>query len=128
MAVELEFSRIDEEGWVYVNGQKVGESHEWRLASRFDVKRALHAGDNTVAVIVANNTGSGGLNNGVTLQFQEKPSLPQWQRSAFNGLAQVIVQSTKAAGTVRLTARAEGLKPATTEIYSRPCPLVAEVP
>ena len=40
----------------------------------------------------------------------------QWSRSLFNGLAQVIVQSTKAAGEIRLTAAADGLKSATVSL------------
>jgi beta-galactosidase len=40
-----------------------------------------------------------------------KPPLP-WARSAFNGLAQVIVQSTGAPGEIVLEAKGEGLKPA----------------
>ena len=35
-----------------------------------------------------------------------------WSRSLFNGLAQVIVQSTRSAGEMKLTASADGLKPA----------------
>jgi beta-galactosidase len=45
--------------------------------------------------------------------------VPQWKRSAFNGLAQVIVQSTPQAGTIRLTAASPGLAPAEIEIASQ---------
>jgi beta-galactosidase len=44
---------------------------------------------------------------------------PQWTRSAFNGLAQVIVQSTPQAGAIKLTAASPGLAPAEVEIDSR---------
>ena len=44
---------------------------------------------------------------------------PQWKRSAFNGLAQVIVQSTPQAGKIRLTAASPGLAPAEIEIASQ---------
>jgi len=37
----------------------------------------------------------------------------------FNGLAQVIVQSTEEAGEIKLTASADGLKSATTIITTR---------
>ena len=40
-------------------------------------------------------------------------SLPPWSRSLFDGLAQVIVRSTADPGEFKLTARADGLKPAT---------------
>lgn len=36
---------------------------------------------------------------------------PRWKRSLFNGLAQVIVQSTREPGTLMLTAKAENLRP-----------------
>jgi beta-galactosidase len=118
--VELCFGRIDEDGWVYVNGQKVGESHDWNSVPVFDVKHVLHPGENSVIVAVANWSGPGGLNKGVTLRMQDKPVLPEWKRSVFNGLAQIIVQSTKAPGEIKLTASAEGLSPTTATIQSQP--------
>jgi len=119
-SVELCFGMIDEDGWVYVNGQKVGESHDWRAPAAFDVKQLLHPGENTIAVGVANWDGAGGINRGVTLRLADKPELPQWKRSVFNGLAQIIVQSTKSPGEIRLTARSEGLSPATVVVRSQP--------
>jgi beta-galactosidase len=41
---------------------------------------------------------------------------PQWQRRLFNGLAQVIVQSARDPGIVRLTAQAQGLAPGDSEV------------
>jgi len=119
--VELCFGAIDEDGLVYVNGRKVGESHDWQVSSVFDVKSALHPGENTISVAVSNWNGAGGLNKGVTLEFQGKPVAPQWQRSVFNGLAQIIVQSTKGPGEIKLTAHADGLSPATVSVQSKPC-------
>jgi beta-galactosidase len=43
-----------------------------------------------------------------------------WSRSLFNGLAQIIVQSTKDAGEIKLTATADGLKPATAVLEAKP--------
>jgi beta-galactosidase len=86
-----------------------------------DVKRRLHPGDNTVAVVVSNYGESGGLNQGVTLRMQDKPVLPEWKRSVFNGLAQIIVQSTKESGVIKLTATAKGLTPATVSVQSQSC-------
>ena len=80
------------------------------------MKHRLHPGDNTVAVLVENYSGSGGMTNGVTLRMQDKTVLPEWKRSVFNGLAQIIVQSTKDSGEIRLTARADGLSPATASV------------
>jgi beta-galactosidase len=119
-SVELCFGMIDEDGWVYVNGRKVGESHDWQSSPSFDVKRFLHPGENVIAVALANWTGPGGIDKGVTLRLEEKPEMPQWQRSVFNGLAQIIVQSTKAPGEIKLTARSEGLSLVTAVIQARP--------
>jgi beta-galactosidase len=112
---------IGGDGWVYVNGQKVGESHDWQSSPAFDVKSFLHPGENTIAVAVANWNGGGGINKGVTLRMQDKPIYPEWKRSVFNGFAQVIVQSTKDAGEIKLTARADDLTPATVSVQSQPC-------
>jgi beta-galactosidase len=49
-----------------------------------------------------------------------KASPVQWSRSLFNGLAQVIVQSTRQAGEFKLTASAKGLKPATDTVKTEP--------
>ena len=116
----LHFGMIDDEGWVYVNGQLAGESHDWSSSPSFTILTFLHAGENTIAVAVKNNAGDGGVNKGVTLELDEKPVLAAWQRSVFNGLAQVIVQSTKGAGDIKLTATTEGLAPAIQTIRSTP--------
>lgn len=43
---------------------------------------------------------------------------PQWKRKTFNGLAQIIVKTTKQAGEITMTATSEGLAPATITIRS----------
>ena len=51
------------------------------------------------------------------------------RRSLFNGLAQVIVQSTRAqSGTIVLTAQADGLQPAEARIAARPTVSLPAVP
>jgi beta-galactosidase len=49
------------------------------------------------------------------------PDQSGWQRSVFNGLAQIIVQSSKIPGDIALTATADGLQPATIYIQSQSC-------
>lgn len=109
----LQFGMIDDDGWIYVNGQLVGESHDWKASPSFDVKRYLHAGDNAIAVVVHNGEGAGGVNKGVSLSIRRKPMAVKWKRSAFNGLAQVIVQSGRETGEIRLTAHADRLAEST---------------
>jgi beta-galactosidase len=55
----------------------------------------------------------------VTVEFVAASPAPAWQRSVFNGLAQVIVQSKQTPGEIQLTASADGLSPATVTIQSK---------
>ncbi|MGA3179589.1 MAG: beta-galactosidase GalA [Verrucomicrobiota bacterium] len=121
-SILLNFGMIDDEGWVYVNGRFVGESHDWAAQPSFEVRKELHAGTNTVVVAVKNNEGSGGVNKGVTLSIADKLPPPQWQRHVFNGLAQVIVQAGTEPGKIQLTARSEGLATALLDIAAQPSP------
>ncbi len=114
----IRFSCIDDHGWVFVNNQRVGESTDWSAQPAFDIKKALHAGDNVIAVGVRNESGSGGLNPDVNVELTSKPASAAWSRSLFNGLAQVMVQSFQDAGEIKLTARADGLQAATTTMQT----------
>jgi beta-galactosidase len=53
---------------------------------------------------------------------------PPARRSLFNGLAQVIVQSTRESGAIRLTARSDGLAPAESTVTARSATVRAAVP
>jgi beta-galactosidase len=108
------FSGCDDEGWYFANNHFVGESHDWQAQPIFDAKKYLHAGDNVIAVGVYNSVGQGGLNPNVNVQIIGHATAAPWSRSLFNGLAQIIVQSTRDSGEFKLTASAEGLAPATT--------------
>ena len=114
------FSGCDDDGWYFVNNHYVGESHDWQAQPSFDVKQYLHPGDNVIAVGVYNSVAQGGLNPNVNLQITGHATVPPWSRNLFNGLAQVIVQSTKDAGEIKLMATADGLAPATETIHTQP--------
>jgi beta-galactosidase len=116
--VELWFGKISGGGSVYVNGQKVGGTGDSRAASVYDIKALLQVGENTIAVTLDNWGPAAGLNKGVTLRLQEKPTPAAWSRSVFNGFAQIIVQSSKESGTLKLTAHADGLKPVTVPLQT----------
>ncbi|MFO1475201.1 MAG: beta-galactosidase GalA [Verrucomicrobiota bacterium] len=122
------FSGCDDEGWYFVNGQFVGESHDWQAQPIFDAKKYLHAGDNVIAVGVYNNAAQGGLNPNVNVQIVGHATAAPWSRSLFNGLAQIIVQSTPNAGESKLTATADGLQPATATIQTQPGKLRPSLP
>lgn len=57
----LNFARIDDFGWIYVNGKLAGKTTDWSRAYAFDVTQKLHPGRNTIAVVVKNDAGDGGL-------------------------------------------------------------------
>jgi beta-galactosidase len=111
-----------------VNGKSIGMGGDGRAASVHDVKALLHPGENTVAVAIANWGATAGLNNGVKLRLIADPAPVQWQRKVFNGLAQVIVRTTKESGAIKLTARAEGLTAATLSITADPATPRPSVP
>ena len=56
-----------------MNNQRVGESHDWSAQPVFDIKQALHAGDNVIAVGVKNDSGKGGLNPDVNVEIAGQP-------------------------------------------------------
>jgi beta-galactosidase len=120
-AMQVRFGGIDDHGWVFVNNQRVGESIDWASQPTFDIKKAMHVGDNVIAVGVFNESGTGGLNPDVNVELFGTPVPAQWSRSVFNGLAQIMVQSSKDAGEIKLTASADGLSPATAIIQTQPC-------
>jgi hypothetical protein len=57
----LSFGRIDDLGWIFVNGKNVGKTTDWSRTQSFDVSKELHPGTNSIAVIVENTGGGGGL-------------------------------------------------------------------
>jgi beta-galactosidase len=118
--VQIRFGGIDDHGWIFVNNQSVGESHDWQAQPAFDIKKALHAGDNVIVVGVRNDEGSGGLNPDVNVELVGTSVAADWSRSAFNGLAQIMVQATKDAGEIKLTAVAEGLQSTTHVVQAKP--------
>jgi beta-galactosidase len=122
------FGGCDDEGWYFVNGHFVGESHDWQAQPIYDIKNFIHEGDNIIAVGVNNGQGSGGLNPNVTVNIIGRANVPPWSRSLFNGLAQIIVQSTRDAGEFKLTATADGLAPATATVQTQTGPMRPSVP
>jgi beta-galactosidase len=120
-AVELIFGRVLGGVAVYVNGTKVSSTVDAHASLVYDVKSILHPGDNVIAVAIANYGPEGaGLSRGVTLRLQGSPAPVHWSRSAFNGLAEVIVQTSREPGTIRLVAKADGLEAASFALKAQP--------
>jgi hypothetical protein len=65
---EISFSAIDDEGWITVNGKFVAETHDWSRSYTFPIGKYLRKGMNTIAVVLKNNEGMGGLLGTVTIE------------------------------------------------------------
>lgn len=126
--VELWFGKLEGDVSVFLNGTKIGAGGGASSPTIFDVKSKLLSGANTLAVTVANYGEAAGVNKGVQLRLVDPPAPVVWSRSVFNGLAQVIVQSSKEAGSIKLTASAGGLKPATITLEAKAVAPRAVVP
>jgi beta-galactosidase len=111
--LELWFGKIEGDGSIFLNGQRLARTSSSRAPSVYDAKALLHPGENTVAVTLANWSDVGGLCDGVMMRLIDNSPPPSWSRSVFNGLAQVIVQTTGESGTIKLTAESKALLPAT---------------
>lgn len=73
--------RIDDDGVVYINGQRVGESHDFSIAQRFSIGRFLRPGKNLIAVFVHNVDGPGGLTRGVAIEDDVPGLKANWEIS-----------------------------------------------
>ncbi len=59
--VILRFGRIDDNGWLYVNGKLVGTTTDWARSYSFDATPESRPGRNEIVVVVQNLGGSGGI-------------------------------------------------------------------
>jgi len=132
-AVSLLVRDLGESEWVYLNGKLVAENvppsptgHEFRLAPG-----QLRTDTNVLAIIATPREGRGRSEGNRTagspavVKMVKPPG--EWKRSVFNGLAQVIVQSSRDPGEIKLTARAKSLSPGTVTLQAQlvePQPLV----
>jgi beta-galactosidase len=116
--------RLDAGQRVYVNGRLVTPSEiDGALAVTLDP--AMLKDTNSLSYVIA--TPEGGAQGmfersvGTTKWANLRTTTPAapWQRSVFNGWAQLIVQSTGTSGTATLKATSQGLKPAIVKLQSR---------
>lgn len=127
-AIELWFGRINGNATLYVNGVKVADASDGSSASIFEVKSLLHPGENSIALLARTWGPTGGISRGVAWRKIADPAPTRWSRSVFNGLAQIIVQSSKHAGELRLTANGSGLSTGTIELKALPSTSRPSVP
>ena len=133
MAISLLLLSLGEQHWVHLNGQAIAQNvrrdaagHEFKLDPAL-----LRVGKNVIAVIATPGAGGGrgqggGGGNAPTVKTVTLPG--EWKRSLFNGLAQVIVQSTQQAGQITLKAGAPGLITGVLTLQSQPTALRPAVP
>jgi Glycosyl hydrolases family 35 len=94
----ISIRRMDDEGWVFVNGKKIGEGHDWADSYKLDAGKEWRAGRNTIAVIVHNKDGGGGLGlvemetsaapslgTASPLKYSDQPFVGSWNATKANG-------------------------------------------
>jgi beta-galactosidase len=124
-AITLVLRSVGETQSIYVNGHALGLNlRRDPVGYSYALDRGLlQPGRNVVTIFATRFANKGDQmfhwNGPGPAAVQIVTPAPQWTRSAFNGLAQVIVQSTPQAGAIKLTAASPGLAPAEVEIDSR---------
>lgn len=121
--VKLFYNAIGNLQQLYVNGQAISDelNKDQKERYAFELENTLlRPGKNEIAIVatpytVKNSWESPNTDPGVVQVII--PAAP-YQRSLFSGYAQVIVQTGREAGSIRLTAKAEGLKPYTLVLNS----------
>jgi hypothetical protein len=66
--VALTFGAVREIGTLFVNGHRVGTTHDWLHPWTFDITGYLHEGNNSIAMLVSNSFGDGGLTEGCKVE------------------------------------------------------------
>ena len=120
---------------VYLNGQPVAghvsrenPSPEISLAAE-----AIRPGKNVIAIVIAppqtgrGNRGAPGGNQGAPGLLRMTTPPVSWKRSLFNGLAQVIVQSSGQPGEITITAKSPGVADGVLKLQAQPATLRAAV-
>jgi beta-galactosidase len=111
---------------VYLNGQMVAQKiHRAEAGREITLDPSLlHPGTNVIAVVAA--PVPGGQRGNREERVSRNPGLIKvttaagdWKRSVFNGLAQVIVQSTGQPGEITLTATSSGLLPGALKLQTQ---------
>ena len=127
-AIKLVLRSVGDTQSVYVNGHALGQNLKTDpVGYEFALDRSLlEAGRNVVTLYATRfsepnkKLQSFRWDGPGPAAIQVLAPAPQWKRSVFNGLAQVIVQSKREAGEIGLTATSPGLSPAVIHIAAQP--------
>lgn len=122
MRVTLLTKSIEQVQDIYVNGYLIAKGVKRGAPGQTYLldDSLVHEGENVFAVVgppLVKHSRWETLNTDPGLVQIIDPA-GQWKRSAFNGLAQIIVESTKGSGKIALTATSKGLKDASVVIKS----------
>jgi len=127
-AVSLLLRDLGEQQWIFLNGQPVARNLARDAAGhQFDFDSTmLRSGKNVIAIIatpMAAARGGRGVQaapaRGSAAVVKVGTLAEGWKRNLFNGLAQVIVQSTGQPGEITLTATSGTLAPAVLKLQSQ---------
>jgi beta-galactosidase len=119
--VILALRNVGVEQAIYLNGSPVTQEITETGAQEFKLNSdLLHSGKNVIAIVAAPASSARGNRGGQSNPAMIRVVVPakDWQRSLFNGLAQVIVQSTGKPGDIQLTAKSTGLADAVLRIHA----------
>lgn len=125
--VTLFYQPIGREQTIYVNGRAIAQNLPAGQAVKngFVLDAALLKPGRNSVVFVATplvKNSPWDVPNALPGTVQVRTPAPAWRRKTFNGLAQVLVQSTQDAGEIILTATAPGLKTSVLKIKSVAAP------
>lgn len=91
----LEFGCVDDEGTLWVNGKEVASHNEWDKPFIVNIASYIKPGVNSIAIVVSNGSGAGGVLKAVRLQQELKIIKPlTWEVSAdLGGVEQGFISS-----------------------------------
>ena len=130
--VSLLLRDLGEQHWIYLNGQPIAQNVARDPAGhQFDFNpAAIRSGRNVIAIVATPLAAGRGGRGGQASPGRGSPAVVKvvtpaggWKRSLFNGLAQVIVQSTQQPGEITLKASSSGLSSNVIKIQSQPTAL-----
>jgi beta-galactosidase len=129
--ITLFYKNIGREQSIYINGKEVvRNAKESETGNGYVLdKTMLLPGRNTIAIVatpIPKKYDWDFVNTDPGLIQVITPAEP-WKRKLFNGLAQVIIQTTKEAGDIRLNATSPGLKSALMQLNVTKVATVPEV-
>jgi len=123
-AITLFYKNIGREQSIYINGKEIAHNRKQNetAAGYLLNKSLLLPGKNVIAIVATPIPKQYEWENVNTDPGLVQLVIPAgtWKRKLFNGLAQVIIQTTKEAGDIVLTATSPNLEPATLRLAQGP--------